>query len=145
MGPLFAQMANQMVIVGHTDSVPYADWLTPRSRAGRSPTTARWPRARSSSPAACPPRGSCRSWAWPIAPIDTLDAAAAVNRHIELIVLTEAQARNVAAMFGMPGEVQPLTADLDRCPITSLQALRAPVPATHRALTPCKPDPGAHE
>jgi len=44
------------------------------------------------------------------APIDTHDAAAAVNRRIELIILTEAQARNVAAMFGMPGEVQPLTA-----------------------------------
>jgi chemotaxis protein MotB len=123
-----AAWSNQMVIVGHTDSVPYADhgyaafsnWSLSSNRA----MAARSQLLAGGTPAA----GILQVVGMADrAPIDTHDAAAAVNRRIELLVLTEAQARNVAAMYGMPGEVQPLTADLDAAlpDHETLQALRA--------------------
>ncbi|MET0983311.1 MAG: histidine kinase, partial [Telluria sp.] len=42
------------------------------------------------------------------APIDAAQTAAAVNRRIELMILTRAQSRTVAAMFGAPGATQAL-------------------------------------
>ncbi len=60
-------------------------------------------------------------------PVEPKDATAAVNRRIELLVLTDDQAHSVAAMFGMPGQLQPLTPDADLAlpDHDTLQALRA--------------------
>jgi chemotaxis protein MotB len=47
MGPLFAQMENQMLIVGHTDSLQYADTGYAASPTGPCRPTAPCRRARS--------------------------------------------------------------------------------------------------
>ena len=43
------------------------------------------------------------------APLDTEHPTAAVNRRIELVVLTSAQSRAVAAMYGAPRQSWPMT------------------------------------
>ncbi len=47
------------------------------------------------------------------APLEVRDTTASVNRRIELLILTSAQAASIAAMFGMPGESRQLTPDVD--------------------------------
>jgi chemotaxis protein MotB len=43
------------------------------------------------------------------APLDEKQTDAAINRRIELMILTRAQSRSVAAMFGAPGTTELLT------------------------------------
>jgi len=128
MGPLFARMENQMVIVGHTDSVPYAghgagaysNWQLSSNRAMAA--RAQLLEGGMAADGILQVVGMADR-----APIDGADATAAANRRIELLVLTDSQARNIAAMYGMPGRVQPLTPEADMAlpdPDT-LQALRA--------------------
>jgi chemotaxis protein MotB len=114
LGPLFAQMDNQMLIVGHTDSLQYSD----RGLGAQSNwtlSTSRATRARDELLAG----GMAGSGILQVvgmadrAPIDTRDAAAAVNRRIELLVLTSAQARSIATMFGAPRDAQPLVEGAD--------------------------------
>lgn len=114
MGPLFAQMENQMLIVGHTDALQYAD----RSYAAFSNWTL-------SSNRAMAARAQLLAGGMPAsgvlqvvgmadrAPIDTEDATAGINRRIEMLVLTSRQAQTVAAMFGLPREVVPLADGVD--------------------------------
>jgi chemotaxis protein MotB len=130
MGPLFAQMSNQMLIVGHTDSMQYAD----RGYAAFS----NWSL---SSDRAMAARANLVAGGMPIssvlqvvgmadrAPMDAADATAGVNRRIELLILTTAQAHTVAAMFGMPDNTQPLTEGVDSAlpDRDALQALRAQI------------------
>lgn len=109
MGPLFAQMENQMLIVGHTDSLPYAD----HGRHGFSNwglSAQRAMSARSQLLAGGMPAGSILQVVGMAdrAPLDTHDAAAGVNRRIELLILTSTHSRSVAAMFGAPGATLPL-------------------------------------
>jgi chemotaxis protein MotB len=128
MGPLFGRMENQLLIVGHTDSVPFA--------GGDAQAVSNWSL---SSDRAMAARAQLLAGGMPAngilqvvgmadrAPIDTRDAAAGVNRRIELVVLTNAQARAVAVMFGTPAAVQPLAPDVDAAVADAgtLQALRA--------------------
>ena len=58
------------------------------------------------------------------APLDKRDAAAGVNRRIELLILTSQQAHLVAAMFGMPEETVPLVEGV-RATTPDTDALRA--------------------
>ncbi|MFC5458268.1 flagellar motor protein MotB [Massilia niabensis] len=109
MGPLFAQMENQMLIVGHTDSVKYnftertgmSNWSlsTNRAMAARAQLLTGGMRADSVLQVV----GMADR-----APIDEARTDADVNRRIELMILTRAQSRTVAAMFGAPGATQPL-------------------------------------
>lgn len=109
MGPLFAQMENQMLIVGHTDSVQYnftertglSNWSlsTNRAMAARAQLLTGGMRADSVLQVV----GMADR-----APIDAAQTAAAVNRRIELMILTRAQSRTVAGMFGAPGATQHL-------------------------------------
>jgi chemotaxis protein MotB len=109
MGPVFAQIENQMLIVGHTDSLPYADgdlaafsnWTLSGNRAmaaryhlmlGGMPTTSTLQVVGMADRA----------------PLDAEHPQADVNRRIELLILTIDQARNIAAMFGVPGQTVPL-------------------------------------
>jgi len=114
MGPLFAKMDNQMLLVGHTDSVPYADPAhTAYSNWTLSSNRAMAARAQLLV-GGMPPDGILQVVGMADrAPLDTRDAAAGVNRRIELLILTRAQARTVAAMFGMPGSVLPLLDGVD--------------------------------
>ncbi|RJF96698.1 histidine kinase [Noviherbaspirillum cavernae] len=128
MGPLFAQMENQMLIVGHTDSLQYADG----GHAAFSNWTLSSNRAMSAR-AQLLAGGMAGDGILQVvgmadrAPLDDKQPAAAVNRRIELLILTSGQAQAITSMFGMPGEVQPLTKDVDSAlpDIDALKALRA--------------------
>jgi chemotaxis protein MotB len=104
MGPLFAQMQNQMLIVGHTDSVQYSDthhgaysnWTLSSNRAMAA-------RAELLGGGMRPESVLQVVGMADRAPLEPKDGAAAVNRRIELLILTRAQAGSVAAMFGTPG------------------------------------------
>jgi chemotaxis protein MotB len=112
MGPLFEQMENQMLIVGHTDSVQYSDtrhgaysnWTlsSNRAMAARAELLGGGMRAESVLQVV----GMADR-----APLEPNAAGASVNRRIELLVLTRAQAGSVAAMFGTPGAAAPLGKD----------------------------------
>lgn len=109
MGPLFAQMENQMLIVGHTDSLRYAN-SSPTAFSNWTLSTNRAMAARSHLLAGGMPVDSILQVVGMAdrAPLDVRNAAAGVNRRIELLILTSEQARTVSAMFGAPRAVQPL-------------------------------------
>ena len=127
MGPLFAQMENQMLIVGHTDSLQYSDtsyaafsnWTLSSNRAMS---------ARSQLLAGGMNRESVLQVVGMAdrAPLDTKRADAGVNRRIELLVLTTAQAKTIASMFGVPDSASALTETIDTAmpDQTLLQKLR---------------------
>lgn len=114
MGPLFAHMENQMLIVGHTDSKPYAD----RGVAAFSNWTLSSNRAMTARAQLLAGGMSADSILQVVgmadrAPLDPNDTAADLNRRIELLILTSEQARSIAAMFGTPRVVQPLIEGAD--------------------------------
>ncbi len=104
MGPLFAQMENQMLIVGHTDAARYAagdrggysNWAlaTDRAMAARAELLTGGMRGQTVLQVV----GMADR-----APLDPANALAGVNRRIELLILTRAQSRAVSAMFGAAG------------------------------------------
>ncbi len=114
MGPLFARMENQMLIVGHTDSLQYADtghsafsnWNLSSNRAMS---------ARAQLLAGNMPTDSILQVVGMAdrAPLDTKNAAAGINRRIELLILTKGQASAISSMFGMPGNREAGAPDLD--------------------------------
>ncbi|MBM3114709.1 flagellar motor protein MotB [Jeongeupia naejangsanensis] len=109
MGPLFAQIDNQMLVVGHTDAHPYAgkslsaysNWSLSSNRA----MVARVNLLEGGMPA--------KSILQVVgmadrAPLDVQDPLAAQNRRIELLILTSDQARLIGQMFAMPEASVPL-------------------------------------
>ena len=113
MGPLFAQMKNQMLIVGHTDasrfagpdSGGYSNWAlsTDRALSARAELLGGGMRAESVlQVVGMADRG----------PLDAKDPLAGVNRRIELLILTSAQSRAVSSMFGTPAKSTSLGEDL---------------------------------
>ena len=110
MGPLFAKMENQMLIVGHTDSMQYAD----TSYAAFSNWTLSANRAMSARAQLLAGSMNAESVLQVVgmadrAPLDVKRADAVVNRRIELLILTTSQAKTIASMFGMPDHTVPLT------------------------------------
>lgn len=109
MGPLFAQMENQMLIVGHTDSVQYtfaektgmSNWSLSSNRAMAARAQLLTGGMRSDSVLQVVGMADR-------APLDAKNTDADVNRRIELMILTRAQSRSVAAMFGAPGATREL-------------------------------------
>ena len=109
LGPVFQQIDNQMLVVGHTDSLQYADksysafsnWTLSSERAMA---------ARSYLLAGGMPTTSVLQVVGQAdrAPINPDDTTAAENRRIELLILTSGQARSIAEMFGAPTDTQPL-------------------------------------
>jgi len=109
LGPLFGQIENQMLVVGHTDSLQYRD----RGPTGQSNWTL-------SSERAMAARSYLMMGGMPAesvlqvvgladrAPLNAKNTAAHENRRIELLILTKGQASGISAMFGAPGETQPL-------------------------------------
>jgi chemotaxis protein MotB len=112
MGPLFAQMKNQMLIVGHTDSVQFTDtrhgaysnWTLSSNRAMAARAELLGGGMRADSVLQVVGMAD-RAAIEPKAP------AAPVNRRIELLIMTRAQAASVAAMFGPPATTEALTRD----------------------------------
>lgn len=114
MGPLFAQMENQMLIVGHTDSLQYAD----KGFGGFSNWTLSANRAMAARTELLAGTMHPESVLQVVgmadrAPLDTKDAAAGINRRIELLILTQAQAASIASMFGMNGNSEALNNEID--------------------------------
>ncbi|MBC7859502.1 MAG: OmpA family protein [Burkholderiaceae bacterium] len=151
MGPLFAQMENQMLIVGHTDSTRYArtgysgysnwDLSSDRAMSARSQLLAGGMHQESVLQVV----GMADR-----APLDTEQAAAGLNRRIELLIMTQAQSASISAMFGTAGTSEALTEDIDtRLPDpASLKRLRdqllpkggrAPAEPAEPAPTPAAP------
>jgi chemotaxis protein MotB len=101
MGPLFEHMENQMLLVGHTDSVQYSDagasaysnWTlsTNRGLAARAELLEGGMRKESVLQVV----GMADR-----APLDPANTRADVNRRIELLIMTRAQSDTMAAMFG---------------------------------------------
>jgi chemotaxis protein MotB len=113
MAPLFEKMENQMLIVGHTDSLQYTN-KGPRSYSNWSLSTNRALAARAELL-----EGGMRSESVlqlvgmaDRAPLETGKPDAAVNRRIELLILTSSQAEAMTAMFGAPHAPEPLTKDV---------------------------------
>lgn len=135
IGPLFAQVQNQMLIVGHTDAAQYAG----SGPAGPS----NW---KLSSERAIAARAQLLDGGMPAnsvlqvvgmadrAPFDPNNRAD-VNRRIELLILTSAQAQAMAAMFGKPKAVEPLLKGVDTSVASdTLNSLRAQLHAARDAL-----------
>ena len=109
MAPLFAQMENQMLIVGHTDSVQYtfaektgmSNWSLSSNRAMAARAQLLQGGMRGDSVLQVVGMADR-------APLDAKRTDAGINRRIELMILTRAQSRSVAAMFGAPGATETL-------------------------------------
>lgn len=113
MAPLFEKMENQMLIVGHTDSLQYT-YKGPMSYSNTSLSANRALAARGELLS-----GGMRSESVlqvvgmaDRAPLEPAKPAASANRRIELLILTSAQAASVKAMFGTPGPTESLSKDV---------------------------------
>ena len=126
MGPLFAQMENQMLMVGHTDSLKYAD--DPDGQSNWTLSTSRAMAARSVLLAGGMHSESVLQVVGMAdrSPLDPSNTAASMNRRIELLILTRKQADSVAAMFGARTRGEALTpgADVSMTDRAELEQLR---------------------
>ncbi|NHZ38405.1 flagellar motor protein MotB [Massilia rubra] len=104
MGPLFAKMANQMLIIGHTDARKYAGDQDGNSNWSLSNARAMAARSQLLQGSMNPDSVLQVVGMADRAPFDPEDSGAAVNRRIEMLILTRTQADTVAAMFGVPGK-----------------------------------------
>ncbi len=136
MGPLFAAIENQLMVVGHTDSVQYAG----QGHSGLS----NWSLSSNRAMAA---RANLLDGGMPAsnvlqvvgmadrAPYDAAHPDAAINRRIELVVLSRSQAAFVAGLFGMPSGKAPPMKTLEVRPADSaaIEQLQKALPASKPA------------
>jgi chemotaxis protein MotB len=104
MGPVFAKMENQMLIVGHTDARKYAGDQDGNSNWSLSNARAMAARSQLLAGSMNPDSVLQVVGMADRAPFDPENTGAAVNRRIEMLILTRSQADTVAAMFGVPGK-----------------------------------------
>ncbi|MBV8036773.1 flagellar motor protein MotB [Roseateles sp.] len=109
LGPVFAQMRNQLLIVGHTDASQYVD-RGPSAFSNWALSTHRAMSARLHLLEGGMPESSVMqvSGMADSAPLDPDDRYAAVNRRIELMILTPRQTQQLSQMFGAPAQSVPL-------------------------------------
>ncbi|TCP15611.1 chemotaxis protein MotB [Crenobacter luteus] len=115
IGRMFAGVDNQLLLVGHTDALPYrgthaySNWTLSSHRAMS---------ARERLLAGGMDGGRILQVVGMAerAPLDRRNPNSAVNRRIELLVLTSAQAQALSRMYGMPAEsvTLPASAELPR-------------------------------
>ncbi|MFL6633397.1 MAG: flagellar motor protein MotB [Massilia sp.] len=110
MAPLFEKMENQMLIVGHTDSLQYTR-AGPTSYSNWSLSVNRALAARSELLIGGMRGESILQLVGMAdrAPIDAAHPDASANRRIELLILTSRQAAAIKTMFGTPADTEPLT------------------------------------
>lgn len=113
MAPLFENMENQMLIVGHTDSLQYTS-KDPNSYSNWSLSAHRALAARSQLLIGGMRKESVLQVVGMAdrAPVDAAKPDAAVNRRIELLILTTKQAASITAMFGTPAQTEDLGKDV---------------------------------
>ncbi len=104
LGPLLAEVRNQVLIVGHTDATAYQD-KAPGAFTNWALSSHRAMAARHELLVGGMPEASVLqvSGMADAAPLDPAQPKAAVNRRIELMLLTSAQSRAIAGMYG-PGD-----------------------------------------
>ena len=144
MGPLFAQMENQMLIVGHTDSLQYANTDT-AAYSNWTLSSSRAMAARAHLLAGGMNTDSILQVVGMAdrAPLDAAHADAGVNRRIELLVLTRGQSTTIAAMFGVPREKEMLTDDVDTA-LPDVAIVRTSAGLNQRVIfASCAPAAGA--
>jgi chemotaxis protein MotB len=109
LGPVFAHIDNQMLIVGHTDSLQYRN-QGPAGLSNWALSSERAMAARTHLMRGGMPTSSVLQVVGLAdrAPLNTKNTAADENRRIELLILTKGQASSISAMFGAPGETLPL-------------------------------------
>jgi chemotaxis protein MotB len=131
MAPLFEKMENQMLIVGHTDSLQYTN-SDPNSYSNWSLSSHRALAARSQLLTGGMRKESVLQVVGMAdrAPVDTGKPDNAVNRRIELLILTSKQAAAVTAMFGTPGASEGLDKDvsISKPSEDALKELRSQLP-----------------
>jgi chemotaxis protein MotB len=131
MAPLFEKMENQMLIVGHTDSLQYTG-SDPNSYSNWSLSAHRALAARSQLLTGGMRMESVLQVVGmaPRAPLDAAKPDAPANRRIELLILTGKQAASVAAMFGTPGASEGLAKDvsISKPSEDALKELRSQLP-----------------
>lgn len=101
LAPLLAEIRNQLLIVGHTDATQYQD-RGPSAFSNWALSNHRAMAARHHLLLGGMPESSVLqvSGMADAAPLDEEEPKSAVNRRIELLVLTGAQSRALAAMYG---------------------------------------------
>jgi len=109
MAPLFEKMENQMLVVGHTDALQYTS-KDPNSYSNWSLSAHRALAARAQLLTGGMRKESVLQVVGMAdrAPVDAAHPDAAVNRRIELLILTTKQAAAVTAMFGTPAQSEEL-------------------------------------
>lgn len=109
LGPLFGRIRNQMLIVGHTDSLPYVE-EGPQGASNWRLSSDRAMAARAWLLAGGMPEDSVLQVVGlaDSAPLNVENPRAAENRRIELLILTRGQAHQIKAMFGAPSNSEPL-------------------------------------
>ncbi|GGY04676.1 flagellar motor protein MotB [Paludibacterium paludis] len=139
IGPLFAAIENQVMVVGHTDSVQYA--------AKGASAFSNWTLSSNRAMAA---RANLIDGGMPAAnvlqvvgmadraPYDPAHPDASINRRIELLVLSRSQAAFVAGLFGMPGANPPPIRTLEVKPSDggSMESLRTELPKAGQPPAP---------
>ncbi len=113
LGPVFSRISNQLLVVGHTDSVQYRD-PSPSAKSNWTLSSDRAVAAREYLMQGGMPARSVLQVVGLAdrAPFNVHDAQAAENRRIELLILTQGQAQSISAMFGEPGKTNPLIEDV---------------------------------
>src|SRR5690606_17507905 len=119
---------NQMLIVGHTDAVPYTGARDTTAFSNWSLSSNRAMSARAQLMGGGMPASSVLQVVGMAdrSPLDSQNPRAAINRRIEMLILTSGQARNIAAMFGMPGEGVTVINEDVRAMVPSPDLLRTP-------------------
>ncbi|MFX1678136.1 flagellar motor protein MotB [Mitsuaria sp. CC2] len=104
LGPLLAEIRNQLLIVGHTDATAYQD-KGPGAFTNWALSSHRAMAARQELLVGGMPESSVLQVTGmaDAAPLDPLAPTAAANRRIELMLLTARQAQAIAGMFGPTG------------------------------------------
>lgn len=127
LGPVFAQIDNQLIVVGHTDAVPYSE-AAPGAFSNWGLSTQRAMAARFHLLEGGMPQDSVMqvSGMADSTPLNLDNPRAAENRRIELMVLTSAQAALMSTLFGAPR--QPVSLG------DGMGALLAETPEDSRAL-----------
>lgn len=112
MGQMFAQVGNPLLVVGHTDALPFRD---PGTRSNWHLSSERAMAARSSLLQGGMPTDHLLQVVGMAdrAPLDTANPRGAMNRRIEFLVLTKHRARMLEQMFGTPQSVVPLMDGVD--------------------------------
>ena len=117
IGPMFTDFDNQLIIAGHTDSVPFQGRGAFAS-SNWSLSTERALSARAHLLAGGMPQRSVLQVIGmaDAAPLDMLQPEAAVNRRVELLVTTREHGGDVVQTFGALPATEPLTPGLESTP-----------------------------